>query len=295
MNSFIINKRDNFILKGGFWDNRIEYNSIPSSSKVESVFKIYYVSNTGPICIMTFSEEENIIICGTKLGEILYYKDINKNTNFEEPIYISSHSDEITSISINETLHLCATASLDGYIMIYTLPEFSLVRSIQVPKQISEADISEEEFIYADNIFLSSSPLPCFIIFISSKKMFFIYNINGKYIGEVEESEDTKKLNSPIIFKNLEFQEFLIYGTDDGYIKIRSFPNMKMINMIKPFEGQEIKTLELSLDKRYCFGWSYSNKIFIIKDSSVIGVDNKENKDKKDKKENEQNDEDIDE
>ena len=53
--------------------------------------------------------------------------------------------------------------------------------------------------------------------------------------------------------------------------------------------------MELSLDKRYCFGWSYSNKIFIIKDSSVIGVDNKENKDKKDKKENEQNDEDIDE
>ena len=162
--------------------------------------------------------------------------------------------------------------------MIYTLPEFSLVRSIQVSKQISEADISEEEFIFADNIFLSSSPLPCFIIFISSKKMFFIYNINGKYIGEVEESEDTKKLNSPIIFKNLEFQEFLIYGTDDGYIKIRSFPNMKMINMIKPFEGQEIKILELSLDKRYCFGWSYSNKIFIIKDSSFIGVDNKENK-----------------
>ena len=67
MNSFIINKRDKLILKGGFWDNRIEDNSISSSSKVESVFKIYYVSNIGPICIMTFSEEENIIICGTKL------------------------------------------------------------------------------------------------------------------------------------------------------------------------------------------------------------------------------------
>ena len=116
------------------------------------------------------------------------------------------------------------------------------MRSILVSKQISEEDISEEEFIYADNIFLSSLPLPCFIIFISSKKMFFIYNINGKYIGEVEESEDIKKFNSPIIFKNLEFQEFLIYGTDDGYIKIRSLPNMKMINMIKPFEGREIIT-----------------------------------------------------
>ena len=79
MNSFIINKRDNFILKGGFWDNRIEYNSIPSSSKVESVYKIYYVSNAGPICIMTFSEEENIIICGTKFIKILIKIQILKN------------------------------------------------------------------------------------------------------------------------------------------------------------------------------------------------------------------------
>ena len=150
------------------------------------------------------------------------------------------------------------------------------------------------ELIFANNIFLSSSPLPCFIVFISSKKLFIIYDINGKYIGEVEESEDTKKINDPIIFKNLEFQEFLIYGTDDGYVKIRNFPNMKMINMIKPFEGQEVKTLELSLDKRYCFTWSHGNKIAVIKDSSVTGVDMKDNNIDKEKKINEQNEEDID-
>ena len=290
-NSFIINKKDNYILKAGFWDNRIEYNSIPLSSKEEPIIKTFYTSKGGPITIMSYSEEENILICGTKLGFILYYKDINKNTNFGEPIDFNVHNDEITSISINHNLHLCATSSLDGYVMLFTLPEFYHIRSIQISKKVSEADISEEEFIYANNIFLSSCPLPCIIIFISSKQLFFIYNINGKYIGEVEESEDTKKLNSPIIFKNLEFQEFLIYGTDDGYIKIRSFPNMQMVNMIKPFEGQEIKTLELSFDKRYCFAWSYSNKIVIIKDSSVIGIDIK---DTKEKKVIEQNEEDID-
>ena len=291
-NIFIVNKKDNYVLKSGFWDNRIEYNTIPSSTKEEPIFKTFYTpKNLGPITLMNYSEEENIIICGTKLGHILYYTDINKNTNFSEPFHFNAHNDEITSISINYDLHLCATSSLDGYIIIFTLPKFCLVRSIQLSKKESEADISEEEFIYADNIFLSSCPLPCFIIFISSKQLFCIYNINGKYIGEVEESEDTKKLNSPIIFKNLEFQEFLIYGTDDGYIKIRSFPNMQIVNMIKPFEGQEIKTLELSLDKRYCFAWSFSNKIVIIKDSSVVGIDIKENKEKKLV---EQNEEDID-
>ena len=292
MNSFVINKTEKYILKAGFWDNRIEYNTIPSSSKEESINKVYYTLYGGPIVNMVISEEENILVCGTKLGYILYYDlNLNKNLNLYEPLYLNAHSDEITSISINDTLHLCATTSLDGYIMLYTLPGFSLVRSIQVSKKVSEADISEDEFTFADNIFLSSSPLPCIIIFISSKQLFIIYNINGKYIGEVEESEDTKKLNSAIIFKNLEFQEFLIYGTDDGYIKIRSFPNMKMINMINPFEGQEIKTIELSLDKRYCYAWSYSNKIAIIKDLSVVGIDIKENKEKKG---NEQNEEDID-
>ena len=63
---------------------------------------------------MEYSEEENILICGTKLGYILYFNDINNNTNFEEPIALNAHSDEIISIFINDTLHLCATSSIDG-------------------------------------------------------------------------------------------------------------------------------------------------------------------------------------
>ena len=39
--SFIINKKDNYILKSGFWDNRIEYNTIPLSAKEESNMKIF--------------------------------------------------------------------------------------------------------------------------------------------------------------------------------------------------------------------------------------------------------------
>jgi len=41
---------------------------------------------------------------------------------------------------------------------------------------------------------------------------------------------------------------------------------MKLINVIKPFEGQEIKALELSPDKRFCYAWSHRDKIAVIKD-----------------------------
>ena len=41
--------------------------------------------------------------------------------------------------------------------------------------------------------------------------------------------------------------------------------------------------MELSLDKRYCFAWSHSNKIVMIKDASVTRVDIKEKEKEKDK------------
>ena len=281
---FIIYQNGKYIIKGGFWDSRLEINSIPTGPKEEAISTSFDILYGGPISTIQMSDDEKYLLCGTKLGYVVGFTV--KNYSLDTRCNLSVHNDEITSISINDTLNMFATASMDGYIMLYILPSFILVGSIQISKKISETEISEDEYLYANNVFLSSSPLPCIVAFISLKKLFKIFSINGSYISEVEESENTTKLNDPLIFKSLEFQEFLIYGTDDGYIKIRSFPNMNLINMIKPFEGQEIVTLGISPDKRYCFAWSHSNKIVIIKDTSVTRVAIKDNNKDKDKTDN---------
>ena len=85
-------------------------------------------------------------------------------------------------------------------------------------------------------------------------------------MDEEKEEETTGTIKIPIVFQNLNFADYLIYGTEDGFVKIRSFPEMKLINSIKPFEGQEIITLELSPDKRFCYAWSHREKIAVIKD-----------------------------
>ena len=55
---------------------------------------------------------------------------------------------------------------------------------------------------------------------------------------------------------------------------------MKLINSIKPFEGQEIITLELSPDKRFCYAWSHREKIAVIKDiNTSTGFEVKEEND----------------
>ena len=285
-----------YIVKAGFWDGRIEINTIPSAPKEECIYNNIYLIYGGPVVTMEMTQDEEYLLCGTKLGYVICYNVDNYQLKIK--CSLNAHSDEITSITVNDTLNMFATASMDGYIMIYILPSFVLVGSIQIFQENSEMDAFGDESLYAKNIFLSSSPLPCLVAFINSRKLFKIFSINGGYIGQVEENEDTKKLNEPIIFKNLDFQDFLIYATDDGYIKIRSFPNMNLINMIKPLEGQEIKTICISPDRRYCFAWSHSNNILIIKDASVTRVDAKENNNKdKDKDkgvDNEQNEDEID-
>ena len=105
-------------------------------------------------------------------------------------------------------------------------------------------------------------------VFISNKNIFRSYTINGELINEIEEVEESTKIYSPIIYKNLNFHEFLIYGTNNGHIKIRAFPKMNLINSIK-IDDCEIKTLVLSNDNKYCYAWGKGDTLSIISDNII--------------------------
>ena len=236
---------------------------------------------------MKMTKDEKLLFCGTKNGNIIIFNVDGPNLEKNKILY--NHSNEITSISINEKLNMFASSSIDGYIHLYILPSFAMVRSIQLSQKvkfdINDYDYEESkknEFLYADNIFLSSSPLPCLTIYIEIKRIFKTFTINGEFVCQVEEENDTGNIKCPIIFQNLNFEEFLLYGTEDGYVKIRSFPQMNLINSIKPFEGQEIRCLELSPDKRFCYAWSHKDKIAVIEDyNTITGFEKKETNDEK--------------
>ena len=130
-----------------------------------------------------------------------------------------------------------------------------------------EDEDEEEDDIYADNVFLSSSPLPCVTIYISKLKLFITFTLNGEFISEVKEENNSTYITCSKIITSLTSQEYLIYGTDNGYIKIRRFPDMKFIGEnIKVTNGDPIETLEISEDNKLCFSWSKGKEIFMIKD-----------------------------
>jgi WD40 repeat protein len=276
---YVIYNNEKYIIKGGFWDSHLEINSLfnehekkdKEKEKEERIATNIFEPMYGPIEIMKMTSDEKFLFCGSKYGNIIIYGVDGPNLKVKKVLY--DHSDAITSISINENLNMFATTSRDGYINLYILPSFTIVRSILLSVEIDYKlnfenfeKNKKDEFIYASDIFLSSTPLPCCTIYLLENHIFKTFTINGELIYQEEESEYTGNIKCPIIFKNILFNDFLIYGTEDGFIKIRSFPDMKLINAIKPFEGQEIKALELSPDKRFCYAWSHREKIVVIKD-----------------------------
>ena len=231
---------------------------------------------------MEMTKDEKILLCGTKIGFLICFSVNGPSLKIESKIY--THNDEITSININENLNMFVTSSLDGYINMHILPSFELVRSIKLSAYNKQLYNDENELYYANNVFLSSSPLACVSAFISSKKIFRIFTINGEFIEDIQEINETNYIKCPIIFKDLNFQDYIIYGTDDGRVKVRSFPNLELINNIQPYGCNEIISLDISQNKKCCYLWIKENKIFVLKD---LFEDVEEDKSKKtDKKEN---------
>ena len=282
----IFYNKNKYMLKGGFWDGRLEINTILLEPK-EKHFSNYIFINEGPILCMEMTKDETILLCGTKTGYLICFSVNGPNLEIIKKIYI--HNDEITSININDNLNMFATSSLDGYINMHILPSFDLVRSIKISvanKNFFYGNY-DDEFYYANNIFLSSCPLPCVTTFISSKRLFRTYTINGEFVEDAQEIDNSNYIKCPIIFSDLNFQEYLIYGTDDGRIKIRSFPKMDLINNVNPYGCNEIISMDISPDKKYCYVWIKDNFIIVIKDFYVDADEDEKKKFEKLEKEKE--------
>ena len=307
---FVVYENFKYIIKGGFWDGRLELNSINLSQNEPNISKCFFSYYQIPITILKMYQDEKYLFCGNKLGMLIVYAV--KGPNLVKKIIKVTHTDEITDISFNYNLNMFASVSKDGYLLLYIVPNFKLIRVLKISNLISrnktknlfnnknenmekmkiksdekskseknnqnifqteeedDNDINEEsDEIYADNIFLSSSPLPCITIYISKMKLFLTYTINGEFVSEQKEKDKygSNYITSSKLYKNLTFQEFLIYGTDKGIVKIRRFPDMNLVgDIIKVTNGTPIEILEISEDKRFCYVWSEGSKINIIKD-----------------------------
>ena len=130
----------------------------------------------------------------------------------------------------------------------------------------------EQSAQIADFIFISSSPLPCFIVYSYHNFSFYTYSLIGNLINKINENDSY--IYSPLILRESNFGEILIYTNDKGQINMRYLPSLDLFlnRNIYEEEGYENIILDLigvSNNGWYLIGWNNDNGIFsAIYDSS---------------------------
>ena len=131
---FIVYGKTKYVIKGGFWDGRLEFNSLQMDPKDQPISTSIYSQYEKPIVVMEMSQDEKYLICGTNSGLICIFEVNDEKLNNTNNLFL--HTDEITSISINNNLNMFASVSKDGYLLLYILPSFNLVRAIKLSTKI---------------------------------------------------------------------------------------------------------------------------------------------------------------
>ena len=245
------------LILGGFYDGSITILKLANNT----FKKIIPFNSEEPILALAIDEEEKYLFAGNTIGNIIIY-EIDSET-FELKV-INNKTDQLSEIShidVNNDLNLWSSASSNGYVNIYTMPSFKLVRSIKTKAKKLE---------YA---FLSNSGLPSIIVInIENKnREIFSYSINGKFLKH-ENDEDT--ILSPIIIKDLNFSEYLVYILkNEETIVIRSLPFLKEVNHIDNMKN--ITNICASEDIKILYAISDKNEqINIVKDNPKPVVSN---------------------
>jgi WD40 repeat protein len=189
------------VIMGGFFDGKVIFSPLDGKgpSKVEIPFK-----DESPVLSITCDKDEDFIFMGNTTGNVCVYKNIDDE--YKNVYLLSDHNSAISHIFCSDELNMLATASIDGYICLYTLPLCKLVRNLKIPT----GNISY--------VFLSDSPLPSIIVISdeNNNSQIYVYSINGKFYTKKEEYF---QILNPILTKDLDSNDYLVcIGNDNIYI-----------------------------------------------------------------------------
>ena len=216
------------VITGGFFDGKVYISPLDSKLPPQILFPF---KDESPILSITCDKDEDFIFLGNAVGNVCVYS--HEDGKFENKYLLSDQNSPISHIYCSDELNLLSTASIDGYICLYTLPLCKIVRCLKVP------------FEKCSYVFLSDSPLPS-IIAISDEinSEIYVYSINGTFYKKKDEN---CQISRPIMIKDLDSNDYLAYiGNDE--IKIISLPDLNMV------KNEKIKGVH-----SFCF--SEDNKI----------------------------------
>jgi WD40 repeat protein len=125
--SIIICNQGKTIILGGFYDG-----SIKILNFAKNIFtKKFPFKTEEPVFALAIDEEEKYLFAGNSIGNIIIYKIDFDAYEWEILLNNTDQLSEISHIHVNNELNIWLSATLNGYINLYTIPSFKLIRSLK--------------------------------------------------------------------------------------------------------------------------------------------------------------------
>ena len=245
LSSTILYKEGSFIALGGFWNGDILIEPLEDNQKVKMKnINIIKTGELSPITKIIIDKSETFAICTNLEGTIFVYI-INKKESLIWNLHkkINEGQGDVSSFHINENLGIFIVCFKNGYNMVYTLPNCKLINSfiieekelnnnITKEKKDNEIDLNQDisNNIYSPNIvFISNSPLPCFIFYIRERKSLCVYSINAHFLNEYKLGYEIVN-NGIIKYTDYSCRDFLfIYNPIKNTIDIHKLTDLTLI------------------------------------------------------------------
>ena len=252
--NILIIKGGKLIIIGGFFDGKLLVISTENNISKE----LSPLNGESPITCINVDEYEKYLFLGNYNGNVIIINIEGNNLNEWKIIAIlNNHLKSINTITINRTLNVWISSSIDGYINIYTWPLCKLNRSF----------LSSN--INTNNIFLCDSPIPSIVVV--DKKEINVYSINGTKINEQKEEGN---IINPIMIKDFMGNDFMAYILDNQEIIIKNIPELIVKARFK--NDREIHYLCPGNNNKFLYALNKEGtKIdLILRDTSKSSMDN---------------------
>ena len=208
------------IILGGFNDGKV---LISSLDKKKKTIQLNPFNDESPILSIATDKEEEFLFMGNSIGNSIVYKKDLESNDWKIHSLLTDQSSPISHIYCSDDLNLWSSASIDGYIYLYTLPKCKLIRSIKVPTK------------NCSYVFLSDSPLPSIIVLSDEAENteIFVYSINGKFRRK---EQKYYKIINPILIKDLNSFDYLVYVGNEN-VNVISLPDLNVQRTIDHLNG----------------------------------------------------------
>jgi hypothetical protein len=238
---------------GGYWDGRL---TIQKTNENESPSHLQNHYNT--ITCLVVDSTEKLAITGSKDGDCLVWHI--DNDYWKARWHYIDHEDTITGACISNELGLFSTCSLDGSCNIYSLRKGRLMRVIRLPESTGI------------NMVAFSTAAPCKVLLFSSEEnTLYSYSVNGAFLHKTHER--CYHICSPIVVKDHNQQDFLVYGTDIGEIVIRHAGNLQPMRRFWLSGSSPVLTLIATPDLRFLLAGCADGELTVLTDpESTLSV-----------------------